>query len=868
MHDSLHTHGPAPSQPLAGPDYLHTAINASPVVAITWHGAEGFPVAYVSDNVSQWGYRAADWMRLRPRFVDLVHPDDQATLNADIESYRQRGTELYVQHYRLRTADGRWVWVEERARMEYDAAGTITWAHGVLLDISARKHQEQVAKLERQVLERMLSQTGLQALLEFMLRGYQALLPGRLFSVLLLDAKTGTLHDCASPDLPTAYLQAIDGLAIGPQAASCGSAAFHGQAVIVPDIATDPLWAHYQHLALSHGLAACWSLPIKGPQGQVLGTLAVYTPHIGAPAADDLATLERGAYLAGLAIERHQSLDKLLKLQQAVEQSPSSIVIANLNAEIEYANAAFFRITGYTAQEALGANPRILQSGKTPPSTYRELWAALGAGQPWNGVLVNRRKDGSEYTEMARLAPIMQPDGSITHYVGIKEDITARKLAEAQVHRLAYFDSLTGLPNRQLLQDRFSQAASLALRHDLPMVLMYIDVDHFKHINDTLGHNVGDELLRRVAQRLSALVRAGDTLSRQGGDEFVLMLPDCDEAAALQVAEKLSEHARRSLTVGTHEVTATLSIGVALFPRDGATLDELARSADLAMYHAKQEGRSTYRFFTPNLITHSSRTLRLQNDLRLALEREQLALVYQPQVRLADEQLLGVEALLRWRHHELGQISPAEFIPIAESTGLILAIGEWVLGQALQQLRRWDAAGLAPFQVAVNLSALQFRDLRLAERIGQLLLESGLPPQRLELEITESCTMGNPQDSILTLDALRKLQTPISIDDFGTGYSSLSYLKRFKVAKLKIDQSFVRDLHEDPDDRAIVRAIIGLADHLGMHTVAEGVETAEQLAWLHEHGCNAAQGYFFSRPLPPEALQAWALARAPQHTGL
>ncbi len=864
MPDLLPTAHPVAKQPLAGPDFLHTAINASPVVAITWVGAEGCPVAFVSDNVSQWGYRAADWMRQPLRYLDLVHPDDQAALNAEVEANRLQGIENYVQHYRLRTADGRWVWVEDRTWMEYDAAGAITWAHGVLFDISARKQLEQIADLERQVLERLLDHTGLQPLLEFMVRGYQTLLPGRLFSVLLLDPKTSTVRDCASPDLPAAFRQAIDGKPVGPQAGSCGSAAFLGQAVIVPDIATDPLWAEYKHLALPHGLAACWSLPIKGAQGRVLGTFAVYTQHIGAPSASDLATLERGAYLAGLALERHLSMEALLKLQQAVEQSPSSIVIANLNAEIEYANAAFFRTTGYTPQEALGANPRILQSGKTPPSTYREMWATLNSGLPWEGELINRRKDGSEYTEMARLAPIVQPDGRITHYVGIKEDITARKQAEAQVHRLAYFDPLTGLPNRQLLQDRFSQAASLALRHDLPMVLMYIDVDHFKHINDTLGHSVGDELLQRVAQRLSALVRAGDTLSRQGGDEFVLMLPDCDEAAALQVAEKLSEHARRSLVVGTHEVTATLSIGVALFPRDGQTLDELARSADLAMYHAKHEGRSTYRFFTPNLITHSSRTLRLQNDLRLALEREQLALVYQPQVRLADEQLLGVEALLRWRHHELGPISPAEFIPIAESTGLILPIGQWVLGQALQQLRHWDAAGLEPFQVAVNLSALQFRDPRLAERIGQLLLESGLPRQRLELEITESCTMGSPQDSILTLDALRKLQTPVSIDDFGTGYSSLSYLKRFKVAKLKIDQGFVRDLHDDPDDRAIVRAIIALADHLGMHTVAEGVETAEQLAWLREHGCDAAQGYFFSRPLPPEQLQTWVLQRASQ----
>ena len=851
----------APGPRHSGPGFLATAINASPVVAITWVGAVGCPVAFVSDNVSQWGYCATDWMHQHLLYLDLVHPHDLDGLNAEVEAKRLQGIENYVQHYRLRTADGRWVWIEDRTWIEYDAAGTITWAHGVLLDISARKHHEQMAELERQTLERLLGHTELQPLLEFMVHGYQSLLPERLFSVLLLEPKSNTLLDCAGPDLPPPYRAAINGSPIGPAAGSCGTAAHSGQTVVVSDIATDPLWADYKHLALAHGLAACWSVPIKGAQGRVLGTFAVYARQVAPPNPGELALLERGAYLAGLAIERHQSLDTLIKLQQAVEQSPSSIVIANLNAEIEYANAAFSRATGYSPEEVLGKNPRFLQSGQTPPSVYREMWEALTAGRPWNGELINRRKDGSSYTGMARLAPIVQPNGRITHYLGIKEDITQSKLVEQQIERMAYFDALTGLANRLLLQDRYHQAAVVARRQDQPLALMYIDIDNFKHINDILGHHVGDQLLVQMAQRLSTLLRAGDTLSRQGGDEFVLMLPGCDAASARLVAEKLTEQTRHSFTLGEHEVTATLSIGIALFMRDGETLDELARSADLAMYQAKQEGRSTFRFYAPELRTQSSRTLRLQTDLRLALERGQLALVYQPQVRLGDGALLGVEALLRWQHSELGPISPAEFIPLAETSGLILSIGEWVLHQALLQLQRWDAAGLDGLTMAVNLSAVQFRDSRLADGIGALLRASGLPAHRLEIELTESCAMINPQGTIATMESLRRLQVPIAIDDFGTGYSSLSYLKRFKVAKLKIDQSFVRDLHADPDDRAIVRAVIGLADHLGMRTVAEGVETAEQLAWLHEHGCDQAQGYFLSRPLPADALQAWAQQR-------
>lgn len=416
---------------------------------------------------------------------------------------------------------------------------------------------------------------------------------------------------------------------------------------------------------------------------------------------------------------------------------------------------------------------------------------------------------------------------------------------------------LTGLPNRQLLADRFSQAASMIKRQNQPLALMFLDLDHFKNINDTLGHSAGDDLLVQVARRLESLVREGDTLSRQGGDEFVLVLPGCDAQNAQQVATKLVEHHNRSFVVGGQDVVVTLSVGIAMFPSDGTDFESLSKSADVAMYQAKQAGRNTFRFFKPDMQARSGRTLMLENSLRYAMENGQLELVYQPQVSLANGQLVGLEALLRWRHPELGMVSPAEFIPMAEASGQILRIGEWVMRTAAQQLKTWMDQGLGALVMAVNLSAVQFRDPGLAALVARVLHDTQLPPACLELELTESVAMGDPLGAVVVMDEIHALNVAMSIDDFGTGYSSLGYLKRFKVGKLKIDQSFVRDITTDPDDKAIVSAIIGLASNLGLRTIAEGVETPGQLAWLRLQGCDEAQGYFFNKPLPPDALLDW-----------
>jgi len=557
-------------------------------------------------------------------------------------------------------------------------------------------------------------------------------------------------------------------------------------------------------------------------------------------------------FLAGFTTditEKKIKDDKLVKLSQAVEQSPNTIVITDLEARIEYANSTFTKVTGYTLEDALGKNSRILQSGKTPKATYVDMWANLMAGKEWRGELYNRRKDGSEYIEFAIISPVSQPDGQITNYLAIKQDITDKIEDDAKIAQLAHFDPLTDLPNRSLLNERFSYALSLAQRSGEPLAVMFLDLDHFKNINDTLGHSIGDRFLIEVAHRLKGTIRDEDTVSRLGGDEFILVFPGTDADAAAIIASKLIEAISQPYQIETHELNGTPSIGIAIYPNDGDNFEDLLKNADTAMYRVKRDSRNNFRFFTAEMQSHSERNLKLVNAMRHALARNEFHLQYQPQVSLRDGHLIGAEALLRWQHPKLGAISPAEFIPIAEDSGQIIPIGEWVLRTAVKQMKDWLDSGLPPMVIAVNLSAVQFRQPNLPELVTRILEETQLSPEFLELELTEAVAMDDPQSAIAVIDKLFECGIRMSIDDFGTGYSSLSYLKRFKVYKLKIDQSFVRNISDDPEDKAIVTAIINLASSLGMHTIAEGVETASQLAFLRLQGCDEVQGYYFSKPL-------------------
>lgn len=551
--------------------------------------------------------------------------------------------------------------------------------------------------------------------------------------------------------------------------------------------------------------------------------------------------------------ERKRNQDELYKRTQAMEQSPNSIIITDFKGNIEYANAAFVKNTGFTIDEVLGQNPRFLKSGKTPPQAYDEMWSALVRNEKWQGEFINKRKDGSEYIYSINVAPVIDSNGRTTHYIAIEEDISEQKQAQERIHYLANFDVLTGLPNRMQMDDHLTYTLSLAKRNNGQFALLFLDLDHFKDINDTLGHSIGDTLLIEAAKSLKSVLRNEDSVSRMGGDEFVLLLPGLDTNGAAHVAEKLLHVLAQPFLIEGHALSVTASIGLSFYPADGKEIETLSKNADAAMYRAKQEGRNTYCFFTEEMQINSQRNLTLSNALHTALERNEFYLVYQPQLSIIDQKVIGAEALLRWKHPQLGSISPAEFIPIAEDNGLIQSIGEWVLRTAILQAKQWNRT--APIIMAVNISAVQFRNPNLPQLITKILNETGLSPEFLELELTEGVAMHDPKTAIEMMNNLHELGIRMSIDDFGTGYSSLSYLKKFNIYKLKIDQSFVRDISTDPEDKAIVGAIIQMAHSLDMQTIAEGVETIGQLEYLREQGCNEVQGYYYSKPLLPEEFE-------------
>ena len=558
--------------------------------------------------------------------------------------------------------------------------------------------------------------------------------------------------------------------------------------------------------------------------------------------------------------ERDEALNlsqQNLRLADKVfEATLEGIIITDAEGIIETVNPAFTRITGWRREEVVGKNPRILSSSQQPPEFYRHLWQSLREHGFWQGEVINRRKDGKFYTEHLTITGIRGPDGTFTHYAGIFSDITQRKLNEERLHYLANHDPLTDLPNRTLLMERLSAALNRAHRQGKRVALMFLDLDRFKFINDTLGHAVGDKLLQTVASRLTGSLRASDTVARLGGDEFNIVLEDIrDLRGVAQTAQKLIDRVQGMVTLDGHDVYVTASIGIAIYPDDGGTPEVLRMNADTAMYRAKERGKNNFQFFTADMNASTLARLRLESSLHRALACQEFQLHFQPKIDLVHGHIYGMEALLRWHSHELGPVSPADFIPIAEESNLISTIGEWVLEQACRQARHWLNLGLLPGTVAVNLSSKQMTQGDIVATVRRILEHSNLPGHYLELEITESVAMDNTGEMIRTLKNLKALGVRIAIDDFGTGYSSLSYLKQLPVDVLKIDRSFVTDLHENRDDAAIASAIISMGQSLNLQPVAEGVEREEHRQFLLDHGCQYGQGYLFSRPVPAAAME-------------
>jgi diguanylate cyclase (GGDEF)-like protein/PAS domain S-box-containing protein len=571
---------------------------------------------------------------------------------------------------------------------------------------------------------------------------------------------------------------------------------------------------------------------------------------------------EGEAAIGGIAIdltERLEAEEALRLRDRAVEASVDPVLIVSATdpaMPLMYVNAAFERITGYSRDEVLGRNCRLLQGVDREQPELDKIRRAIAEQRDGQALLRNYRKDGSLFWNMLYVTPVRDPrSGAVTHFVGVQHDITELKRYQDELEHQANHDALTGLANRNLLKDRLHQQLALAHRYKRSFSVAFIDLDNFKLINDSLGHDVGDRLLRIAGERLVGCVRDGDTVARPGGDEFVLLVSERNnEGGAYRVVQRVMAALAPPFQIDHREFNVTCSVGIASFPRDGQDADTLLRNADTAMYRAKDSGRNMFQLYSSEMNVNVGERLTVETDLWRALERDELRLHYQPKVEMKTGQIIGTEALLRWEHPVRGQILPGKFIPVAEESSLIVQIGTWVLNTACAQNVAWQKAGLPHIPIAVNISARQLHDKNIVPIVRAALLASGLDPKYLEIELTESAVMLSLDKATATLSELRAMGVHVSLDDFGTGYSSLSYLKRFPVTRLKIDQTFVRDLATDVDDAAIVRAIIVVAEELSLDVTAEGVETAQQVAFLTAHNCGEAQGFYFARPGPANEI--------------
>ncbi|CAD6877850.1 diguanylate cyclase/phosphodiesterase (GGDEF & EAL domains) with PAS/PAC sensor(s) [Methylomonas albis] len=727
---------------------------------------------------------------------------------------------------------------------------------GIAMDISDRQQAANRERAHNHVLELLSKGSALPEILQAVVWGVETQNPDLLCSILLLNSEGNRLFIGAAPRLPDFYNAAVDGLYIGPGIGSCGTAAYFGQRVIVEDIQNHTYWGPFTELAAQAGLGACWSEPIRGASGQLLGTFAIYQRQPAAPGADDIQMIEQASHLAGIAIDRSRSNEELQLASLVYQNSSEAMAVTDAQGMILNVNPAFTDLTGYTLDEVIGKNHNILNSERQGEQFYQAMWQAINSSGHWKGEIWNRRKNGEIFAEQLTINTIFSADGLPQRRVALFSDITQKKQSEELIWNQANFDPLTGLPNRRMFHDRLDQEIKKAHRSGLQVALILLDLDRFKEINDTLGHDMGDLLLKDASQRLLRCVRDSDTVARLGGDEFTVILGELEDADNLErVVKNILQRLAEPFQLKTKVAYVSASIGITLYPKDAERIDALIKNADQAMYAAKHQGRNRYCYFTPSMQEAAQTRMLIAEDLRHALETDQFEVYYQPVVELGSGAIHKAEALIRWQHPTRGMVSPAEFVHIAEDIGLIAEIGDWVFKQAASQVKQWRSRYHPDFQISVNKSPVQFYEGHSRQTWLEHLQTLELPGESIVAEITEGLLLDASNVVKDQLLAFRDAGIQVSLDDFGTGYSSLAYLKKFDIDYLKIDQSFVGNLSPDSSDKILCEAIIVMAHKLGMKVIAEGIETEQQRQLLLDADCDYGQGYLFSRPLSANAFE-------------
>lgn len=716
------------------------------------------------------------------------------------------------------------------------------------VDITERKRTERRDKLYAHVLELISRDAPLKEALYAVASCMEEECTDARCSIMLLEKDALYLTTGAAPSLPDYYNNAIKRIVICRKENACNFSGCICKRFVVEDIQSHPDWAQVRTVAAKAELHSCWSEPIISPSAQLAGAVTIYHRTLKIPTSSDIESIEYFARLAGMVIERHNAQQKMHLATLAYQTIGEAVLVTDADGVIVAVNAAFTKTTGYSHEEMIGKSTKMLSAGRHDQFFSRSIRESLLTHCHWQGEIRNRRKDGEEYPAWLSISNVLDEKGHVLKRVASFSDIAQQNRTEAAVMGREDYDPLTSLPNRQQFRDHLDQEIKKAQREGLNVALLGIDLDKFKEVNETLGHNLGDVLLQEAARRIASCVRDHDTVARFGGDEFAVILAACQDVKRVeQVARAINNKISEPFQLGDEVVYISASIGITFYPLDGVDADVLIKNAEQSMYVAKNDGRNRYSFYTSSLQEAAQARRVMLNDLRGALADNQFRVYFQPIVDLKDGRIFKAEALLRWQHPVLGMVGPLEFIPLAEETGLINDIGDWVFRESANCAKRWNQIYPGGIQVSINKSAAQFRNSKNAETWVKYLAEIGLPGNNIVVEITESMLLDSSQNIFEQLSKYRKAGIQISIDDFGTGYSSLSYLKKFDADYLKIDRSFIMDMVTNNQDMVLSEAIIAMAHKLGITVIAEGIETEEQQKLLSNANCNFGQGFHFSK---------------------